>query len=98
MTRRLSVSNSLSGRHRELDQVPAVGDPTHIVQLGTGHRVSADEGQWRVAPQRRVAACRRATDAKVQIHGSRATILVRTRPRSESLSRGTSPATGGSPP
>ena len=58
MTRRLSVSNSLSGRHRELDQVPALGDPTHIVQLGTGHRVSAGEGQWRVAPQRRVAACR----------------------------------------
>src|SRR2546426_2899841 len=28
---RLSVSNSLSGRDWELDQVPAVGDPTHIV-------------------------------------------------------------------
>ena len=38
---RLSVSNSLSGRHWELDQVPAVGDPTDIVQLGTGHRVAA---------------------------------------------------------
>src|ERR1700730_16934647 len=25
----LSVSNSLSGRHWELDQVPAVGDPAH---------------------------------------------------------------------
>ena len=47
----LSVSNSLSGRHWELDQVPAVGDPTHIVQLGTGHRVSAGEGQRRVALQ-----------------------------------------------
>ena len=34
--RRLSVSNSLSGRHWELDQVPAVGDPTDIVQFGTG--------------------------------------------------------------
>jgi hypothetical protein len=33
------VSNSLSGRDRELDKVPAVGDPTHIVQLGTGDRV-----------------------------------------------------------
>ena len=33
---RLSVSNSLSGRHWELDQVPAVGDPTDIVQLGSG--------------------------------------------------------------
>ena len=32
----LSVSNSLSGRHWELDQVPAVGDLTDIVQLGTG--------------------------------------------------------------
>ena len=53
---RLSVSNSLSGRHWELDQVPAVGDPTDIVQFGTGHRVAAGEGQRRVALQRRVAA------------------------------------------
>ena len=30
----LSVSNSLSGRHWELDQVPAMGDPAYIVQLG----------------------------------------------------------------
>ena len=52
----LSVSNSLSGRHWELDQVPAVGNPTDIVQLGTGHRVAANEGQRRVALQRRVAA------------------------------------------
>ena len=50
----LSVSNSLSGRHWELDQVPAVGDLTDIVQLGTGHHVSAGEGQRRVALQRRV--------------------------------------------
>jgi FixJ family two-component response regulator len=47
----VSVSNSLSGRHWELDQVPAVRDPAHIVQLGTGHRVSAGEGQRRVAIQ-----------------------------------------------
>jgi hypothetical protein len=40
---RVSVSNSLSGRQRELDQVPAVGDPAHIVRLGTGDRVSAGE-------------------------------------------------------
>ena len=53
---RLSVSNSLSGRHWELDQGPAVGDRTDIVQLGTGHHVSAGEGQRRVALQRRVAA------------------------------------------
>ena len=52
----LSVSNSLSGRHWELDQGPAVGDRTDIVQLGTGHHVSAGEGQRRVALQRRVAA------------------------------------------
>jgi hypothetical protein len=44
----VSVSDSLSGRHWELDQVPAVGDPTHIVQLGTGDRLSAGEGQRRV--------------------------------------------------
>ena len=37
----LSVSNSLSGRHWELDQVPAVGDPTDIVQFGTGHHLAA---------------------------------------------------------
>jgi hypothetical protein len=29
-----------------------------MVQLGTGHRVFAGEGQRRVALQRRVAACR----------------------------------------
>jgi hypothetical protein len=40
----LCVSNSLSGRHGELDQVPAVGNPTHVVELGSGHRVSASEG------------------------------------------------------
>ena len=39
----LSVSNSSSGRHWELDQVPTMGDPTHIAQLGTGDRVSVDE-------------------------------------------------------
>ena len=38
---RLSVSNSLSGRHWELDQGPAVGNRTDIVQLGTGHH-----GHW----------------------------------------------------
>ena len=55
-TRHLSVSNSLSDRHWELDQVPAVGDPTDIVQFGTGHHVAAGEGRRRVALQRRVAA------------------------------------------
>jgi hypothetical protein len=55
---KLSVSNSLSGRYWELDQIAAVRDPTHIVQLGSGHRVSAGEGQRGVALQRRVATCR----------------------------------------
>jgi hypothetical protein len=56
--RDLSVSDSLLGRLWELDQIPAVGDPTHIVELGAGHRVSAADGQRRVAPQRRVVAYR----------------------------------------
>ena len=51
----LSVSNSLSGRHWEMDQGPAVGD-RDSVQLGTGHHGSVGEGQRRVALQRRVAA------------------------------------------
>ena len=48
------------------DQVPAVGDPTDIVQFSTGHRVAAGEGQRRVALQRRVAAylVRRRPDAR----------------------------------
>jgi putative transposase len=41
----VSVSNSLSGGDRELDKVAAVGDPTHMAQIGRGHRVSTGEGQ-----------------------------------------------------
>ena len=52
----VSVSNSLSGRHWELNQAPAVGNPTDIVQFGTGHPLAAGEGRWRVALQQRVAA------------------------------------------
>jgi hypothetical protein len=59
------VSNSLSGRHWEMDQVPAVGDPTHIVQPGKGYRVSPGEGQRREAVQRRVAACCVVVDLEV---------------------------------
>jgi hypothetical protein len=43
------ISNSLSCRDWELDQVPVVGNPTHMVQRGTGHRLCISEGQWRVA-------------------------------------------------
>ena len=35
-----------------------MGDPTHIGQLDTGDCVSGGEGEWRVALQRRMAACR----------------------------------------
>jgi hypothetical protein len=54
----LSVSNSLSGGDWELDEVPAMGDPAHMVQIGRDRRVPIGEGQRRVARQRRVAACR----------------------------------------
>ena len=47
----VSVSNSSSGGDWELDEVPAVGDPTHMVQIGWGHRVSTGEGHRRVALQ-----------------------------------------------
>ena len=39
----LSVSNSSSGRRWKLDHAPAVGDPTHMVEFGTGHRAFARE-------------------------------------------------------
>ena len=45
----LSVSNSWSGGEGELDEVPAVRDPAHIVQIGRDHRVLTGEGQRRVA-------------------------------------------------
>jgi hypothetical protein len=45
------VSNSLSGGDRELDEASAVGDPTHMVEIGRGQRVSTGEGQRRVALQ-----------------------------------------------
>ena len=43
VTRNVSVSNSLSGGDRELDEVPAVGDPAHVAEIGKGLRVSTDE-------------------------------------------------------
>ena len=52
------VSNSLSGGDWELDEVPAMGDPAHMVQISRDHRVPTGEAQRRVAVQRRVAACR----------------------------------------
>ena len=39
----LSVSNSSSGRRGKLDHAPAVGDPTHMVEFGTGRRAFARE-------------------------------------------------------
>src|SRR5262249_32033922 len=54
----LSVSNSLSGRDRQLNEVPAVGDPTHLVQIGRGHRVAVGERQRRPTFQGGVATCR----------------------------------------
>ncbi len=47
----LSVSNSWSGGDGELDEVPAVSDPAHLVQIGRNHRVLTGEGQRRVALQ-----------------------------------------------
>ena len=38
---RLSVSNTSSGRRWKLDHAPAVGDPTHMVEFGTGRRAFA---------------------------------------------------------
>jgi hypothetical protein len=46
-----SVSNSLSGRDRQLDELPAVGDPAHMAQVGRRYRVFINEGQRRVAVQ-----------------------------------------------
>ena len=57
----VSVSNSLSGRHWELDQVPAVGDLTDIVQLGTGRAAGV--------PTRFLRDCRR-TAARTLIRAS----------------------------
>ena len=48
---RVSVSNSSSGRCWELDKVTAVGDPTHIGQLGTSDGVSASEAHGSMAVQ-----------------------------------------------
>ena len=59
----LSVSNSLSGRHWELDQVPAVGDPTDIVQLGSGatQRCLNLGFSERIGNSRRTGSCRWAS-------------------------------------
>ena len=54
----LSVSNSLSGGDWELDEIFAMGDPAHVVQISRDRRVPTGEGQRGVARQRRVAALR----------------------------------------
>ena len=77
----LSVSNSLSGRHWELNQVPAVGDPTDIVQFGTGRHVSANEGRRRVALQRRVAAYLVVVDRGTRAWAARSSRCSRARSR-----------------
>ena len=43
LARVVSVSNSSSGRRWKLDHAPAVGDPTHMVEFGTGRRAFARE-------------------------------------------------------
>jgi len=53
--RTLLVANSLSGGNWELDEVPTVRDPTHMVQSHRDHGVSTGEGQRRVALQRCVS-------------------------------------------
>ena len=40
---RVSVSNWLSGRHWQLNQAPAVGNPTGIAELGPSHRASTGD-------------------------------------------------------
>jgi hypothetical protein len=35
----VSLSNSLSRRHRQLDELPAVGNPAHMGQVGRRYRV-----------------------------------------------------------
>jgi hypothetical protein len=47
----LSVSNSSSSCDREPDQISAVGDPPHMVQIGSDDRRSTAEGQRRVTLQ-----------------------------------------------
>jgi len=47
----LWVSNSLSGSNWELDEVRTVGNPTHVAQIGRGHRVSTAARQRRVTLQ-----------------------------------------------
>ena len=54
----LWVSNSLSGRRWQLNQVPAVRFPPYVVEVRTGYRVSARHGERRVTVQGRVAPCR----------------------------------------
>ena len=61
----LWVSNSLSGRRWQLNQVPAVRYPPYVVEVRTGYRLSAHDGERRVALQGRVAPCRVVVGLKV---------------------------------
>ena len=45
----VSVSNSWSGGDGELHEVPAMGDPAHMIQVGRDRRVSTGDVQRRMA-------------------------------------------------
>jgi hypothetical protein len=76
---KVSVSNSSSGRDWKLDEVPAVGDPTHLVQIGRGHGVSVGELQRRVALQGGVATCCVVVVRDGQAQSHRSAFVSRTR-------------------
>ena len=61
----LWVSNSQLRGDWELNKVPAVGDPPHRREIGRRDWASIAEGQWRIAVQGGVAACRVVIDLEV---------------------------------
>src|SRR5262245_55575896 len=54
----LFVSNYRSCGDRKLDQIAAMGDPAHMVQIGRRHCLCTDDGQRCAAAQRRMGARR----------------------------------------
>jgi hypothetical protein len=65
----LSVSNSLSGRHWDLDKVPAVGDPAHIVQFAraTVCPPAKVNGVWPSTTHGYVSRCRRPESRRASV-------------------------------